>query len=129
MGGAAALDQARAEQDLEVPSHRAEPQPGQRDQLGGAVRTYRELFRAPEFMPFFLASSVQAAAQTMSSLALSTLIYAATGSPLLSALALFGPSLTQLIGPTLRHAPDWTARPSETATRWLPMSNDQASRR
>jgi predicted MFS family arabinose efflux permease len=62
------------------------------------VRTYRELFRAPEFMPFFLASSVQAAAQTMSTLALSTLIYAATGSPLLSALAMFGPSLTQVIG-------------------------------
>jgi MFS family permease len=62
------------------------------------VRTYRELFRAPEFMPFFLASSVQAAAQTMSTLALSTLIYAVTGSPLLSALAMFGPSLTQVIG-------------------------------
>ena len=62
------------------------------------MRTYRELFRAPEFMPFFLASSVQVAALTMSSLALSTLIYAATGSPLLSALAMFGPSLTQVVG-------------------------------
>jgi predicted MFS family arabinose efflux permease len=62
------------------------------------VRTYRELFRIPEFTPFFLASSVQVAAQTLSSLALATLIYAATGSPLLSALALFGPSLTQVIG-------------------------------
>src|SRR5262245_55574581 len=49
-------------------------------------------------MPLFLASCVQVAAQTMSSLALSTLIYAATGSPLLSALAMFGPSLTQVIG-------------------------------
>lgn len=62
------------------------------------MRTYRELSRAPEFMPFFLASSVQVAAQTMSSLALSTLIYTATDSPLLSALAMFGPSLTQVIG-------------------------------
>jgi predicted MFS family arabinose efflux permease len=62
------------------------------------VPTYRELFRAPEFTPFFLASSVQVAAQTMSSLALGTLIYSATGSPLLSALAIFGPSLTQVIG-------------------------------
>ena len=62
------------------------------------MRTYRELFRAPEFTPFFLASSVQVAAQTMSSLALGTLIYSATGSPLLSALAIFGPSLTQVIG-------------------------------
>lgn len=62
------------------------------------MRTYRELFRAPEFMPLFLASSVQVAVQTMSSLALSTLIYTATGSPLLSALATFGPSLTQVVG-------------------------------
>ncbi|MGH3120293.1 MAG: MFS transporter, partial [Streptosporangiaceae bacterium] len=62
------------------------------------MRTYRELFRAPEFTPFFLASSVQVAAQTMSSLALGTLIYSATGSPLLSALAIFGPSLAQVIG-------------------------------
>jgi predicted MFS family arabinose efflux permease len=62
------------------------------------VHTYRELFRAPEFTPFFLASSVQVAAQTMSGLALGTLIYSATGSPLLSALAIFGPSLTQVIG-------------------------------
>jgi predicted MFS family arabinose efflux permease len=64
------------------------------------VHTYRELFRTPEFTPFFLASSVQVAAQTMSSLALGTLIYSATGSPLLSALAIFGPSLTQVIGAT-----------------------------
>ena len=64
------------------------------------MRTYRELFRAPEFTPFFLACSVQVAAQTMSSLALGTLIYSATGSPLLSALAIFGPSLTQVIGAT-----------------------------
>jgi hypothetical protein len=62
------------------------------------VCTYRELFRAPEFTPFFLASSVPVAAQTMSSLALGTLIYPATGSPLLSALAIFGPSLTQVTG-------------------------------
>jgi len=62
------------------------------------MRTYRELFRITEFTPLFLASSVQVAAQTLSSLALATLIYAATGSPLLSALAMFGPSLTQVIG-------------------------------
>jgi MFS family permease len=62
------------------------------------VRTYRELFRVPEFQPLFWTSSVQVAAQTISGLALATLIYDATGSPLLSALAMFGPSLTQLIG-------------------------------
>ena len=62
------------------------------------MRTYRELFGVPEFTSLFVTSSVQVAAQTMSSLALATLIYAATGSPLLSALAMFGPSLTQVIG-------------------------------
>jgi predicted MFS family arabinose efflux permease len=62
------------------------------------VRTYRELFAVPEFKPLFWTSAIQVAAQTISSLALATLIYDATRSPLLSALALFGPSLTQLIG-------------------------------
>jgi hypothetical protein len=62
------------------------------------VRSYRELFRTPEFTPFFAGSSVQVAAQTVSSLALATLVYAATGSALLSALAMFGPSLMQVIG-------------------------------
>ena len=38
------------------------------------------------------------AAQTISGLALATLIFDRTRSPLLSALAMFGPSLTQLIG-------------------------------
>lgn len=62
------------------------------------MRTYRELFRTPEFTPLFLTSAGQAAAQTVSGLGLGTLIYTATGSPLLSALAMFGPSLAQVIG-------------------------------
>ncbi|HEY2277151.1 MAG TPA: MFS transporter [Streptosporangiaceae bacterium] len=62
------------------------------------MRTYRELFAIPEFKPLFWTSSVQVAAQTISGLALATLIFDATRSPLLSALALFGPSLTQLVG-------------------------------
>jgi predicted MFS family arabinose efflux permease len=62
------------------------------------VRTYRELFAVPEFRPLFWTSSVQVAAQTISGLALATLIFDRTRSPLLSALAMFGPSLTQLIG-------------------------------
>jgi len=64
------------------------------------MRTYRELFGAPEFTPLFLTSSVQVAATTVTGLALGTLVYAATGSPLLSALSMFGPSLAQLIGAT-----------------------------
>lgn len=65
------------------------------------MRTYQELFRTPEFTPLFLTSAGQVAAQTVSGLALSTLVYTATGSPLLSALAMFGPSLAQVIGATM----------------------------
>jgi MFS family permease len=64
------------------------------------MRTYRELFRAPEFTPLFLVSAAQIAATTVTGLALATLVYAATRSPLLSALIMFGPSLAQLIGAT-----------------------------
>jgi hypothetical protein len=62
------------------------------------MRTYRELFGAAEFTPLFVAASVQIAAQTATGLALGTLIYSATRSPLLSALAMFGPSLAQAAG-------------------------------
>ncbi|AKH81277.1 membrane protein [Streptomyces sp. CNQ-509] len=65
------------------------------------MRTYRELFRAPEFTPLFAASSLQVAGLTISGLALGTHIYEQTGSPLLSALAMFGPSLAQVLGATL----------------------------
>ncbi|MFB4319197.1 MFS transporter [Actinomadura sp. 21ATH] len=59
---------------------------------------YRALFRSPEFTPLFVAASLQGAAVTVAGLALSTLVFAATGSPLLSALSMFGPSLVQLAG-------------------------------
>jgi MFS family permease len=62
------------------------------------MRTYRELFRAPEFTPLFAAGSMQVAASTVTGLALGTLVYAATRSPLLSALSMFGASFAQLIG-------------------------------
>jgi MFS family permease len=65
------------------------------------MRTYRELFRTREFTPLFLTSSVQVAASTVTGLALGTLVYAATDSPLLSALSMFGPSLAQVIGATV----------------------------
>ncbi|MGW2816811.1 MFS transporter [Streptomyces sp. NPDC001415] len=63
--------------------------------------TYRELLRTPEFAPFFLVSSVQVAAATVSGLALATLVYATTASPLLSALSMFGASFAQVIGASL----------------------------
>lgn len=65
------------------------------------MRTYRELFAVPEFTPLFLTGTLKAAASTMSGLALGTLVYAATGSPLLSALSMFGPSLAHVIGATV----------------------------
>jgi predicted MFS family arabinose efflux permease len=65
------------------------------------MRTYRELFRTPEFTPLFLTGAARVAAQTVTGLALGTVIYAETGSPLLAALAMFGPSLAQLIGATV----------------------------
>jgi predicted MFS family arabinose efflux permease len=64
------------------------------------MRTYRQLFATPEFAPLFATSSVQIAAQTVGGLALSILIYGSTGSPLLAALAMFGPCLAQVAGAT-----------------------------
>ncbi|MFD8640008.1 MFS transporter [Streptomyces zaomyceticus] len=61
---------------------------------------YRDLFRTPEFTPLFLTGAAHTAALTVVGLGLSTLVFRATGSPLLSALALFGPSLAQLLGAT-----------------------------
>ncbi|MFC4327599.1 MFS transporter [Streptomyces andamanensis] len=65
------------------------------------MRSYQDLFRTPEFTPLFLSTAAQTAAQTMSGLALGTLVYRATGSPLLSAVSMFGPSLAQVLGATL----------------------------
>ncbi|MET9436810.1 MFS transporter [Streptomyces sp. NPDC006551] len=64
------------------------------------MRSYRELFRTPEYTPLFLTAAVQVAAQTVAGLGLATLVFRSTGSPFLSALALFGPSLAQLLGAT-----------------------------
>ena len=62
------------------------------------MRTYRDLFQAPEFTPRFATAAVQVAATTLSGLALGTLVYAATRSPLLAARSMFGSSLAQVIG-------------------------------
>ncbi|MEU9861430.1 MFS transporter [Streptomyces sp. NPDC047971] len=62
------------------------------------MRSYQELFRTPEFTPLFLTAAVQVAAQTMAGLGLATLVLRSTGSPFLSALALFGPALAQVVG-------------------------------
>ncbi|WP_030419386.1 MFS transporter [Streptomyces sp. SCSIO 75703] len=61
---------------------------------------YRDLFRTPEFTPLFISSSASISAQTVSGLALGTLVFRATNSPLLSAVSMFGPSLAQVVGAT-----------------------------
>ncbi|MFF7438529.1 MFS transporter [Streptomyces sp. NPDC008122] len=61
---------------------------------------YRALFHTPEFTPLFLTGAAHTAAQTVAGLGLATLVFRATGSPFLAALALFGPSLAQLLGAT-----------------------------
>ncbi|MEV0175783.1 MFS transporter [Streptomyces sp. NPDC050803] len=62
---------------------------------------YRLLFRTPEFTPLFFSSSAHIAAHTVGGLALATLVYRATDSPLLSAVSMFGPSLAQVLGASL----------------------------
>ncbi|NEB77520.1 MFS transporter [Streptomyces sp. SID14478] len=64
------------------------------------MRSYRSLFRTPEFTPFLLSFAAFAAAQTIGGLALGTLVFRATGSPFLSAVSMFGPQLAQLAGAT-----------------------------
>lgn len=59
---------------------------------------YRDLFRTPQFTPLFVSAALTVAATTVAGLALSTLVFAATGSPLLAALSLFGSSFAQVIG-------------------------------
>ncbi|MFJ5266318.1 MFS transporter [Streptomyces sp. NPDC088387] len=64
------------------------------------MHSYQDLFRTPEFRPLFFGSCAQVAAQTVGGLALATLVYRATESPLLSAISMFGPSLAQVLGAT-----------------------------
>ncbi|MFF9573431.1 MFS transporter [Streptomyces sp. NPDC014685] len=62
------------------------------------MRTYQELFRTTEFKPLLASTAAHVAAQTVSRMALGTLVYDATGSPFLAALSMFGPLLAQMIG-------------------------------
>lgn len=64
------------------------------------MRSYSELFRTREFTPLFLSACLRTAASTVSGLALATLVYRATQSPLLTALSMFGPALAQVVGAT-----------------------------
>ncbi len=64
------------------------------------MRTYRELFGVAEFRVLFAATSLTVGAGSVGSLALGTLTYAETGSPILSAFVMFG-------GPLVRLATSW----------------------
>jgi predicted MFS family arabinose efflux permease len=62
------------------------------------MRTYRQLFRVPEYTPLFATMTSGVAAQVLGQLALGVLVFRATHSPLLSALIMFSPQLAQLAG-------------------------------
>ena len=62
------------------------------------MRTYRELFGVAEFRALFGVVCVRYVGATMEGIALGTLVYARTRSPLLSALSMFGPSIAQVVG-------------------------------
>ena len=69
--------------------------------------TYRALFAQPEFRTLWTSTALSTVAATMSSLALATLVHRETGSALLTAVAMFGPSLAQVVGAgTLMSAAD-----------------------
>jgi MFS family permease len=64
------------------------------------VQTYRSLFTVPEFRALFVTQCLSIGASSIGSLALGTITYQSTGSPILTALAMFG-------GPLVRLASTW----------------------
>ena len=65
------------------------------------VQTYRQLFAVREFRVLFLVQCLNIGAYSVASLALGTITYAATGSPVLTALSMFGAPLMRIVGQTL----------------------------
>jgi MFS family permease len=62
------------------------------------VVTYREIFARREFRALFASSAIAVAGKTMEMLALSTVVYVHTHSPLLAAVAYLGGFLPQAVG-------------------------------
>jgi MFS family permease len=80
------------------------------------MSTYRAIFANREFRNLWISSALGNASSTMTSLTLAILVDAATGSALLAATIMFGPSLAQVLGvSTLMSAAD-TARPRRVLT-------------
>ena len=65
------------------------------------VKTYRQLFAIREFRVLFLVQCINIGSYAVASLALGTITFAATGSPVLTALAMFGAPLMRVVGQTL----------------------------
>ncbi|GAB3888033.1 MFS transporter [Terrabacter terrigena] len=65
------------------------------------MKTYRQLFAVPEFRVLFLVQCLNIGSYAVASLALGTITFAATGSPVLTALAMFGAPLLRIVGQTL----------------------------
>lgn len=65
------------------------------------MKTYRQLFAVREFRVLFLVQCINIGAYAVASLALGTITFAATGSPVLTALAMFGAPLLRIVGQTL----------------------------
>ncbi len=87
---------------------------------GGAdaapVVTYRALFAQREFRALWATSALTTIASTLSSLALATVVHERTGSALLAAVAMFGPSLAQVLGATTLMSVADTAPPRRALT-------------
>jgi MFS family permease len=80
------------------------------------MSTYREIFANREFRSLWIGGALGNASSTMTSLTLAIVVDAATGSALLAAMIMFGPSLAQVLGvSTLMSAAD-TARPRRILT-------------
>ncbi|MEU4192080.1 MFS transporter [Kribbella sp. NPDC026611] len=80
------------------------------------MSTYREIFANREFRNLWIGSALGNASSTMTSLTLAIVVDATTGSALLAAMIMFGPSLAQVLGvSTLMSAAD-TARPRRILT-------------
>lgn len=75
------------------------------------MKTYRELFSVGEFRALFLSQCLTIAAHSVASLALGTITYEATGSPVLAALVMFGGPLVRLAGTGFLGAVADTIRP------------------
>jgi predicted MFS family arabinose efflux permease len=65
------------------------------------VKTYRQLFAVRAFRVLFLVQCINIGSYAVASLALGTITFAATGSPVLTALAMFGAPLMRIVGQTL----------------------------